>query len=495
MGWFIFASGWSRSVKPRINRWVSLAGLTVAVGASVAHGVVVETGTIGRFITITNNGAASRLLHVNEIEAFVAGGTVVSSSLEPGYDKALTSQGASFESQVGPTAHGSNTAPLDGIQNTGSATFTINSAVGAKMVYDLGTTRDLSTLKLWQRADGCCQERLSNFTVSVQADNAGLPGATVFTQSFPLQVTTNSAATFDLLTGRDVLVGGAGVVGTEVLGENAARFIRVRNNLDAGRLLHIGEIEAFATGVTPNNATDLSTNEITGDNFESSRGPIAHGLATALTNDVRDISGNTFTLNTAAGNEMVIDLNTSTDLGAVRLWQRNDGCCQERLSNFTVSLLKDNGSGLPGDEVFAFNHTTQVATNSFAQINVPTITDAFTLKATDELVLDVDLANGIADLLKIGSLGTGALTITPGASLVINVLSSASGPQTFDVLDFGSVTGSFSSITINGPSRFDLSQLLVTGQITSIVPEPMTAMLGLMGLAGLAARTGRRNRA
>lgn len=470
-----------------------VASCAMLASVNSSEAIIIESGTSGRFISITNNGGSSRLLHVNELEAFTTGATVKSTSLEPLYDKALTSQGASFESQIGSTAHGSNTAPLDGILNTGGATFTLNAGIGNQMVYDLGTTRNLSTVKLWQRADGCCQERLSDFTVAVLADNGGgLPGATVFTQSFPSQVTTDSFAEFNLLTGRQILPGGAGVIGTEVQGESAVRFIRVRNNLDAGRLLHIAEIEAFATGVVPNSGTDLSTNELVGENFESSRGPIAHGSSSALTNDVRDTGAATFTLNTAAGNEMVIDLNANADLGAVRLWQRNDGCCQERLSNFTVSLLKDNGAGVAGDEVFAFNHTGQVATNSFAQINIPTIPDAFTLKSTDQLIIDVNLTTNAADLFSVGNGGLGFLTIEAGASLILNV--TGVGDRTLNILDFGSIAGNFGSISIVGTGGYSLNtaNLLTTGQITlNTIPEPATAGLLLLGMAGAMRRRSR----
>jgi hypothetical protein len=155
-------------------------------------------------------------------------------------------------------------------------------------------------------------------------------------------------------------------------------------------------------------------------------------------------------------------------------------------------LLKDNGSGAPGDETFAFNHTGPVATNSFAQINVPTIPDAFTLQATDTVVIDIDPAADAADLLSIGSTGQGALTIAPGASLELNFLNDDFlGEQTFNILDFATISGSFgNNITFSGlPSNvlLDLSNLEVNGQIsTQVVPEPYTVAAWLIsGLAGV----------
>ena len=477
------------SEKSIVTAIAASIALTLAVNS--AQAVVVESGVSGRFISITNNGAGSRLLHVNELEAFTTGSTVKSTVLEPLYNKALTSQGASFESQIGSTAHGSNIAPLDGIQNTGASTFTLNGGVGNQMVYDLGTTRNLSTVKLWQRADGCCQDRLSNFTVAVLADNGGgLPGATVFNQSFPGQVNTNSFAEFNLLTGRQILPGGAGVIGTEIQGESAVRFIRVRNNQDGGRLLGIGEIEAFATGVVPSAVSGLSTNELTGLSFESQIFPAgaAHGANTAPFNNTLDSGAAVYTANGAAGNEYVVDLNANVDLGAVRLFNRTD-CCQDRLSNYTVSLLKATAAGVAGDEVFSFNVPGQTPnTPGFTQITVPAIPDAFTIKSTDQLIIDVNLDTNQADLFSVGNGGLGFLTIEAGASLILNIV--GAGDRTLNILDFGGLSGAFNvSFIGTGGYVVNTSNLLTTGQVTiNTIPEPATAAMLLMGLAGVMRR-------
>ena len=60
--------------------------------------------------------------------------------------------------------------------------------------------------------------------------------------------------------------------------------------------------------------------------------------------------------------------------------------------------------------------------------------------------------------------------------------------DTFDVLDFGSVTGDFVDVTLPTLSEglaFDTSSLLTTGSI-SVVPEPTSAMLAsFLGVIGL----------
>jgi hypothetical protein len=481
---------------------IVLTAAAICVGSSnSARAVILEFGTSGRFIAITNNGGVSRNLHVGELEAFTTGAYVSSSNLEPAYSKARTTAGASYESQIGSTAHGGNTAPLDGIRNSAGAVFTLNPGVGNQMVYDLGTTRNLSAVKLWQRMDGCCQDRLSNFTVSVMADNgSGLPGATVFSQSYAGQVPTESFAEFSTLTGRQIEPGNVGVIGTDVVGESAARYVRIRNNSDGSRWLGISEVEVFGAGVTPNAASGLSTNEISGAGFsfesQVASGGVAHGSNTSPFNNVIDNDGAVYTLNAGVASEYVMDLNNSFDIGQLRIFNRAS-CCQDRLANYTVSLLKDNGAGLPGDEVFAANVPGQTPTpNSFTQINVPTIPDAFTVLGTDNLVIDIDPGSNAADLLRIGSAGTGALSIDPGADLTLNFLNDnflAGQWQTFNILDFATVSGSFgnniSFNNLNPRVMLDLSNLYTTGQISALAtPEPVSLSLWL--LTGLAAIIG-----
>ena len=64
----------------------------------------------------------------------------------------------------------------------------------------------------------------------------------------------------------------------------------------------------------------------------------------------------------------------------IRVWQRSDGCCQDRLQDFTVSLLADNGQGLPGATLQQVS-IPPAPTNSFAEILLPA-SDTSTLTKT-----------------------------------------------------------------------------------------------------------------
>jgi hypothetical protein len=146
----------------------------------------------GRFIKIQNNGFVNRELHIGEIEVF-APGVPPAADFDSANDLALSTKGATVESTVGGGGHGNPLATIDGAEQTGGDTWT-RVAVGAEIVIDLGASFDIERVRVHQRNDGCCQERLRNFTVSVLEDNAGNPGAVVHSSNYPAQPPTNGFA-------------------------------------------------------------------------------------------------------------------------------------------------------------------------------------------------------------------------------------------------------------------------------------------------------------
>jgi len=139
----------------------------------------------------------------------------------------------------------------------------------------------------------------------------------------------------------------------------------------SGAFFHIGEVEAFLTTTTPaaglDNANDLALASA-GASGSTTSGTAQHGADAALVNGIADTGAATWSRNVTVSLEAtaLIDLGGSFDIGTVRVWQRADGCCQDRLRNFTVNLLEDDGSGQVGQMVESFIHSGQVATNSFA---------------------------------------------------------------------------------------------------------------------------------
>ncbi|NQT40380.1 MAG: PEP-CTERM sorting domain-containing protein [Planctomycetes bacterium] len=461
----------------------------------VSENIMTAVGVEGRFIRVTNDGTANRSLHIGEIEAFLAG-TTPSGGPDGGKDLALGSQGASFESQVGSGGHGGTAAVYDGALQTGGDTWT-RSGVGAEYVLDLGQTRDLGTIRAWQRAGGCCQERLSDFTVSLLADNgSGAPGAEVHSESFAGNAPTSSFAAVEMPV--TLHPGGEGAVGTAWRGDTEGRFIRVRNNGIGNRRLHIGEIEAFLAGDSPAGGLDAIADVALaskGAEFESRFGPLGHGSNEAVYDGAMQSGANTFSMDPGVASEYVLDLGQSRDLSTIRVWQRSD-CCDDRLANFSVSLLADDGSGLPGEAVFSDSFDGQVPNKSFGSVSVRPM---FTLQDYHTLAIEVDGATGTSDVLMVGIDGLGELMIEPGATLDVRSLGDwiPSG-SVFDVLDFGTLDGEFGAVHLPelAPAQYwDTSNLYITGELAVGVPEPATWMLLVLGATGLACFGRRRRRA
>lgn len=458
--------------------------------------IVATSGVSGRFIKITNLNPLSRSLAIGEIEGFNFGVVPSSPSALSGNDINGTFEAEGVASGGFTVDHGLNTATTNNFLDVAGNTYN-RTGVGVFHTIDLGSTQNIGAIRVWQRADGCCQDRLTDFKVEVLADSGGLPGASLFTKEYA-QPPTNSFGQIDVVGARELRPGGLGVVGTDTQGSAGGRFISVKNNGSANRFLAMGEIEAFLAGVTPGASYDPANNVAMGTKgttWQSEAGAYQHGLTGYVLNGAATGGAESWN-RLGVGAELVIDLGQQRNLGTIRVWQRGDGCCQDRLQDFSVSLLDDNGSGLPGAVLNTQSFSGQPATNSFASFSLPAFTNTplFTIESTDALIIDIDPGANTADLLKIGTLGNGALTIQPGADLILNFLNDdfpSNQLQTYNILDFATVSGSFGgNITFNNlPSNVivDLSNLYTTGQFTAFAtPEPYSLAAWLFaGLAGV----------
>ena len=458
----------------------------VAVGlclilVQTAGADIVPNGVSGRYIRVNKSKP-------NNLDSYFHIGEIVG-RLGTGPDMAVSSKGASASTVHGSHVHGSDAALISGAASTGGDTWTYDdSSAGPpyqiEALVDLGQTRSLSELQVLQRGD-CCGERLYDFTVTFETDATSGSGI-VASQYFPGQAP--STTTMTLAVGQMIRPGGAGAIGTETVGPVPnGRFIKVQNNGTANRPLHTSEIEGFSSGLIPNNNAAPSTNDITPTSFESQQGSGGHG-STASVYDGNLETGSAVWTRNGVSNNYILDLGASQDVETIRVWQRADGCCQDRLSNFTVSLLADDG-GNPGTVVASDSLAGNAPTNSFAEFTFP---DSLTIGANDILKIEIDPMAGTADLLSV----SGALTIEPGATLEVTVLSgSVSGD--FNVLDFGTISGQFSSVSLAGLSpgyAWVTTDLYTTGTLT-IVPEPVTMLALLGGLTGLGGYIRKRRRA
>ncbi len=153
-----------------------------------------------RFIQIVKNEVPGTRLHISEVEAFEAGtlpddlggGTFggLSTSTNDIGDGTLTTYGSgNLHPTVGTTSsiqHGAANENPDNILQNAGAVWSTNDAQGTNSQYtlDLGGTFDVTTVRMWPRADTCCTERWRNLEVHLYADDGtGNPGALVATST------------------------------------------------------------------------------------------------------------------------------------------------------------------------------------------------------------------------------------------------------------------------------------------------------------------------
>ncbi|MFT5122755.1 MAG: autotransporter-associated beta strand protein [Verrucomicrobiales bacterium] len=173
-------------------------------GGSLVLALDVST-VMGRFVQVVNNGAGTRALHIGELEVFAPGSNPAvdhaagAGSLNPTNDLATTANGASVFDKSAASGfvsdHGGDDDGrlLDAAETVGGDTFGITGN-GAFVTVDLGGVKDLEKIRVHQRNDGCCQNRLMNFTVNILADNGGSPGSILATGVYPAQPSNDGFA-------------------------------------------------------------------------------------------------------------------------------------------------------------------------------------------------------------------------------------------------------------------------------------------------------------
>jgi VCBS repeat-containing protein len=266
----------------------------------------------------------------------------------------------------------------------------------------------------------------------------------------------------------------------DALAPNVGRFVRVQNNGGASRRMDIGEIEVFAAGVSPsvdhvggqgalNPGTDLAT---------LANGAVVHSQTTNQPHGFNNTTVINGTENTGAmwstngvGNFVIIDLGSSQVVETVRVHQRNDGCCQDRLRDFTVTLLADDGAGQPGAVLASGVFATQPANNSFGEIVLPPGPDFAT--GTGSLVATV---TGINDApVAVNDTGTTTNEITVAT---VDVLANDTDVDSND--DASNFTvDSIDSVVTDGASAVTVGNFAIVGNQVEFSPSPTFSALDL----------------
>ncbi|HEY6228524.1 MAG TPA: discoidin domain-containing protein, partial [Verrucomicrobiae bacterium] len=213
---------------------------------------------------------------------------------------------------------------------------------GFAFTIDLQKDYSVSDIKVYPRQNACCPDRLSNFRVSLHADDgAGGMGAEIWGT--------------DLFTDGSNPGSGAGKVVDVVLPETkVGRWIEIRSlaNPVPQYALQMSEVEVFATvdASQVNRAINaiVTANQPLYGTFtpsmlvDGNRESVIHGQA-----------------GLSPGFAYTVDLGLEVTMDHINVIPRQDGCCPSRLTNYRLSVFKDN-NGAPGDQVYSIDlHTDQ----------------------------------------------------------------------------------------------------------------------------------------
>ena len=304
-----------------------------------------------------------------------------------------------------------------------------------------------------------------------------------------------------------------------------AAYVHILKNETAETRLHLGELEAFARGVTPNGSGGAtfggmatSTNDI-GDGTLSAFGvgniypalgttnSIQHGSANQNPDNLLQKAGAVWSTNPgqATASQYTLSLGGTHDVTTIRMWPRADNCCSDRWRNLEIQLLDAGRNPIPGTKVLAtapggnipleFLFPDASSINRFG-LSPQTIAsdDPVTLSwNVDPAVTAVTIDQSIGNVMPQTAAGIGSILLDPGPTATTTyTLSVTSGGEvstaevtvTVDndpiIHSFGSNHTSVSpgiDVTLMWDvSNFDelrLNGSLVEGGGTSIVVTPL----------------------
>ena len=303
----------------------------------------------------------------------------------------------------------------------------------------------------------------SGFSGNVQVGNGSASSGT-------LQYRSNSANPFGTGT---IQINGGGMVTADFGSTNPSTL---SNNL----ILNGGTLGTQQANIAYTGTVSLLADSTVGHGYTGTVGTVN------LAGVVSGSAGSALNISTATS---VTLSNTNTYAGPTNV---NSGKLIVNGSISTSALTTVNagaalgGTGATGD-LTVLSGGTFAPGNSIGTLGVD---GDLTLGGFSEF--EIDTLGDISDLAAVSAL------LTFGGTLnVTNVGGTLQNGDTFNLFDWGSATGTFSTVNLpalDGPLSWDQSQLYTNGSI-SIVPEPSaTAMLGGLGVLALLRRRRSANR-
>ena len=273
----------------------------------------------------------------------------------------------------------------------------------------------------------------------------------------------------------------------QIRAENAAYVHIVKKNTSDTRF-HLAELEAFASGITPNNGggatfggMTTSTNDISavGTFGDGNTHPVL-GTTSALEhgggnkNPNNSLEGGGAVWSTANGqgsnSQYTLDLGGTHDVTTIRMWPRADGCCAHRWQNLEIQLLDASRNPVPGTLnlhtanvgnvplEFTFSDASSISsftiTPEVAASNTP-VTLAWTFDAT---ATTASIDQGVGNVLPLSVNGVGSILLDPGPA--------TSTTYQLSVVSGGELSAELVTLTIDNNPIINS----FTGQHPSVAP-------------------------
>ncbi|MBU2951461.1 discoidin domain-containing protein, partial [Tamlana agarivorans] len=196
----------------------------------------------------------------------------------------------------------------NGAWNGGSVAHTL-AEDNAWWDLQLGAESTIEDIVIYNRTDACCSDRLTDFTVLIwNADG---------TRTY--RKLNNST------TGASVTINVGGVLGSR---------IRIKSNLAATQL-NLAEVEVYGNSNLALNGTATQSS--------TANGGLASRAIDGNTNGAWSAGSVTHT-SAEDGAWWALDLGADYNIGEIKIYNRTDACCTERLSSFTMFMWDSNGN-------------------------------------------------------------------------------------------------------------------------------------------------------
>jgi hypothetical protein len=274
---------------------------------------IVTAGAQGRYVRVQLTGA--NYLSLAEVQVFGAAAASTSSNVALGK---LATQSSILPGYATTSAAGAVDNNTSGNFSEGSVTHT-NLDANAWWQVDLGASALINSIVIWNRTD-CCSNRLNDYWVFV-SDAPFNPSDTPST----LQ---NRAGTFS--SHQTAIPNPFTVIAT---GSLQGRYVRVQ--LTGANYLSLAEVQVMGTpGDSP--VSNVAAGKAATQSTTLAYPTAAAGSAVDGITDGNFFNGSVTHTNLDMNAWWQVDLNASTTVASIVIWNRTDACCNTRLNDYWV---------------------------------------------------------------------------------------------------------------------------------------------------------------